>query len=65
MTTGECLKNKWFYMKYIGKYLSLGIFLTYECTIRITNATIQSLGKKMGYHWNFVLYEVQKCTLYN
>ena len=22
MTSGECFENKWFYMKYIGKYLS-------------------------------------------
>ena len=25
MTAGECLQNKWFYMKYIGKYLNVEI----------------------------------------
>ena len=34
MTSGECLKYKWFYMKYIGKYLSVEILLTCECTIK-------------------------------
>ena len=24
MTSGECFENKWFYMKYIGKYLECG-----------------------------------------
>ena len=24
MTSGECFGNKWFYMKYIVKYLSVG-----------------------------------------
>jgi hypothetical protein len=28
----ECFENKWFYMKYIGKYLSAEILLTRECT---------------------------------
>ena len=31
MTAGECLQNKWFYMKYIGKYLNVEILLTCEC----------------------------------
>ena len=31
MTSGECFENKWFYMKYIGKYLSVEILLTREC----------------------------------
>jgi len=31
MSSGECFENKWFYMKYIGKYLSLEILLTREC----------------------------------
>ena len=31
MTSGECFENKWFYMKYIGKYLSVEILLTHEC----------------------------------
>ena len=26
MTSWECYKNKWFYMKYIGKYLSAKYF---------------------------------------
>ena len=31
MTSAECFENKWFYMKYIGKYLSAEILLTCEC----------------------------------
>jgi hypothetical protein len=31
MTSGECVENKWFNMKYIGKYLSVEILLTHEC----------------------------------
>ena len=30
MTSGEGFENKWFYMKYIGKYLSVEILLTRE-----------------------------------
>ena len=33
MTSGECVENKWFNMKYIGKYLSVEILLTHECTL--------------------------------
>ena len=25
MTSGKCLENEWFYMKYTGKYLSVDI----------------------------------------
>ena len=32
MTSRECFENKWFYMKYIGKYLSGEILLARECT---------------------------------
>jgi hypothetical protein len=32
MTSWECFENKWFYMKYIEKYLSAEILLTRECT---------------------------------
>ena len=31
MTSGECVENKWFNMKYIGKYLVVEILLTHEC----------------------------------
>jgi hypothetical protein len=34
MTSGECFENKWFDMKYIGKYLSAEILLTLECSIQ-------------------------------
>ena len=27
MTSGKCFESKWFYMKYIGKYLSVEILL--------------------------------------
>ena len=33
MTSRECFENKWFYMKYIGEYLSAEILLTLECTL--------------------------------
>ena len=33
MTSRECFENKWFYMKYIGKYLSEEILLTRECRL--------------------------------
>ena len=35
MTSGECFENKWFYMKYTGKYLSVEILLTRECRSKI------------------------------
>jgi hypothetical protein len=31
-TSEECFENKWFYMKYIKKYLGVEILLTRECT---------------------------------
>ena len=37
MTSGECVENKWFNMKCIGKYLSVEIRLTHECLIWSTN----------------------------
>jgi hypothetical protein len=37
MTSGECVENKWFKMKYIGKYLSVEILLTHECTYNYYN----------------------------
>jgi hypothetical protein len=43
MTSGECFENKWFYMKYIGKYLSVEILLTREC--------ISSSDNKSVSHW--------------
>jgi hypothetical protein len=33
MTSGECFENKWFYMKYIEKYLSVEILLTRDTCI--------------------------------
>jgi hypothetical protein len=41
MTSGECFENKWFYMKYIGKYLSAEILLTLECTFNYINKDIE------------------------
>jgi hypothetical protein len=32
MIPWECFENKWFYMKYIEKHLSVEILLTHECT---------------------------------
>ena len=36
MTSWECYENKWFYMKYIRKYLSEEILLIRECNWIIT-----------------------------
>ena len=33
MTSWECYENKWFYMKYIGKYFSVEILLTCDCIL--------------------------------
>ena len=41
MTSGECFENKWFYMKYIGKYLSEEILLTGECMYKKRNIYYQ------------------------
>jgi hypothetical protein len=35
MTLRECFENKWFYMKYIRKYLSGEIHLARECIINL------------------------------
>jgi len=40
MTAGECLQNKWFYMKYIGKYLNVEILLICDCSKRIEVSVI-------------------------
>jgi hypothetical protein len=32
--TFEMFENNWFYMKYIGKYLSVKMLLTCECSIK-------------------------------
>jgi hypothetical protein len=37
MTSRECFENKWFYMKYIGKYLSGEILLARECMFVIVS----------------------------
>ena len=38
MTSWECYENKWFYMKYIGKYFSGEILLTRECSWRLCHS---------------------------
>ena len=43
MTSGECFENKWFYMKYVGKYLSVEILLTHECTCRLSKTLFISI----------------------
>ena len=46
MTSGECIENKWFNMKYIGKYLRLEILLTHENGIATaTSQTAVKSGK--------------------
>ena len=42
MISRECFENKWFYMKYIGKYLSGEIRLAREC--RLAWGTLYSWG---------------------
>ena len=37
MTSRECFENKWFYMKYIGKYLSGEILFARECMFVIVS----------------------------
>ena len=53
MTSGECFENKWFYMKYIWKYLSVEILLTHECRwLNISNfqsAIIQKIETLLSY----------------
>jgi hypothetical protein len=43
MTSWECYENKWFYMKYIGKYLSGEILLTPECTMKFSPLIVELL----------------------
>ena len=38
MTSRECFENKWFYTKYIGKYLSGEILLARECMCNVFNS---------------------------
>jgi hypothetical protein len=33
MTSWECYENKWFYMKYTGKYLSEEIFIIFTTVL--------------------------------
>ena len=46
MTSGECFENKWFYMKYVGKYLSAEILLTLECSSIDEGHTLQWQKRK-------------------
>ena len=32
MTSGECFENKWFHVKYIGKYLNEKRLMNCKCT---------------------------------
>ena len=54
MTSGECVENKWFNMKYIEKYLSVEILLTHEC-IRLKTQKGPPFGNRpwclLGYAW--------------
>jgi hypothetical protein len=43
MTSGECVENKWFNMKYIGKYLNVEILLTHEILLPHICLTAHSL----------------------
>ena len=45
ITSWDCYENKWFYMKYIGEYLSGEILLTRECICRNRiNETLVSMS---------------------
>ena len=48
MTSWECYENKWFYMKYIGKYLSAEILLTRE-DWQIIHGRLNSMSKGFIY----------------
>ena len=48
MTSWECYENKWFYMKYIGKYLSAKILLTRE-DWQIIHGRLNSMSKGFIY----------------
>jgi hypothetical protein len=41
MTSRECFENKWFYMKYIGKYISGEILLHEDIKINSNNSIIK------------------------
>jgi hypothetical protein len=42
MTSGECVENKWFNMKYIGNYLSVEILFNKSCYM-IENCDVENL----------------------
>jgi len=46
ITSEECVENKWFNMKYIGKYLNVEILLTRECS----------------WYYRFIHYHYMKAT---
>jgi hypothetical protein len=48
MTSWECYENKWFYMKYIGKYLSEEILLNRECTMHLHSTIVGVITMLMG-----------------
>jgi hypothetical protein len=57
MTSGECIENKWFNMKYVGKYLRLEILLTHENGIATaTSQTAVKSGKLLTREINKLLY---------
>ena len=57
MTSRECFENKWFYMKYLGKFLSGEILLTHECIL--TLASVYALIKKNTSYVNVSLICIQ------
>jgi hypothetical protein len=57
MTSWECYENKWFYMKYIGKYLSEEILLTRECSSKYSEIINQPFnGLIYSTRWKRILF---------
>jgi hypothetical protein len=68
MTSWKCYENKWFYMKYIGKYLSVEILLTRECSYRavsVVKISYNMFWKTMINLFNISLPKWQKIIIFS
>ena len=54
MTSGECLTNKWFCMKYVWKYLSVEILLIRECSSRYLHLGIED-GHRRKFSFIYII----------
>ena len=55
MTSGVCFENKWLYMKYRGKYLSVEILLTRVCTIKIKDINFDRTLKNKTFYLEIII----------